>query len=105
MTLEPRIEGAAFDETDFTLVSISNVVPPAGGATDATFTLTVTWSRTVTGVTVANMATKLADLAYLVTFTAPATGFVLPRAGTYALAGGSEPGAPTAATVSIIGNE
>lgn len=106
VTLEPRTDSPAFDEPDFTVVAVSNVVAPAPGATTGpSFTLTVTWSRTVTDVSLANIAAKLADLGYLVAFTAPAGGFLLPRPGTYVLMGGAEPAPANPASTIILANE
>lgn len=110
-TLEPRRPGAGatlFDASNLKLVSISNVRPAAAGATGPTFTLTVTWSKTIADVTLspATIATTLAPLGYLVTINGPdgaaAAITKVPQTGTVVLTGGSDTVAPVNATATVM---
>jgi hypothetical protein len=71
--------------------------PPAGGPT---FSLQATWTRTVTGITLADLAsTVAADLGYVVTVSKPGSGaFSLPAAGVSQLSGGGS-GTQASATI------
>ena len=112
VTLQPRRPGSEFDAATGVAgsktVSITDapLVPTAG----ATFTLTVTWTRIVRDVALTNISTKLAELGYLVTFTAPDGTAItnitkLPRPGTVTLTGGSELVAATQASATVMANE
>jgi hypothetical protein len=91
-TVEARRPGA---DSNVITVAITNVDAGAG-----TFSLTVKWTKTVTGVDASTIGAKLADLAYLVTVTAPASGpFALPAAAKLSLGGGVD---PAAASLNIV---
>ena len=75
-------------------MKISQVDQGAG-----TFTLTTTWTKSATGVALADLQTQFA---YLLTVTAPAAGFANPPAtGQVALTGGSD-GAGAAAAGAVV---
>ena len=73
--------------------------PPTSGAT--TFTLTATWTKTVTGVNLTNLQTLAQnELGYEITVSLPASGaYSVPAAATSTLSGGTT-GSPASATLS-----
>jgi hypothetical protein len=77
-------------------VAITDVV-----LADKTFTLTVTWSNTMTIASAADLPTLPAKMAASVAITVPA-GAALPAVGTYQLYGGAEEASATAATATIL---
>ena len=94
-TLAPTLSA---DATDAQNIQIT--VTPASGATPTTFSLTVSWSKTVTGQSLAALTTAATNpFSYLVTFSGP-TGLV-PAASTVTLGGG---GASGPATASLLAN-
>lgn len=91
------------DSADSTLthvvVSPNTSSPPAAGA--ETFTLLATWTKTVSGITLPDLASVVSsDLGYEVTVSKPSSGaYSLPSAGTTQLSGG---GGATAASASLF---
>lgn len=103
VVLEP-VRAAVTDgyaAADFT-VTISDV--QGATAADTTFTLTARWQHKITAVAASATlpAAKFDELKYLVTFTAPATGFTLPNAGTTTLVGGLAPSAGQPAATTLL---
>lgn len=101
-TLEAKKPGL---DGNLTTATISNV--QASGS----FTLGLTWTKTLTGLTLGNFLQNIqSDLAYEITATPPAAGMTLPAEGVTTLSGGTDAtpgagGAPaTAATGVIFGN-
>jgi hypothetical protein len=102
-TLEARGPGA---EKGTMTIAVSKV---AGAAGAKTFTLTVSWTSTITvgtadlTVSPSDAASKFAALAFAVKVSKPtgAADLKLPRTGTFSLAGGAEPAAATSAAVTV----
>ncbi len=96
--LAARKNGADGDNTK---VVISNVDTTAN-----TFSMDVTWSKTITGTKVGDLPAKLQDTGYAIQVDAPdGGGFALPAAGTYGLHGGAEAQAAQAAQAVIIAGQ
>jgi hypothetical protein len=92
-TLAPTITPDAADAPFFQVV-----VTPASGASPTTFSLTVTWSKSVSGQILANLTTTN-PFSYLVTFSGSSA--LVPAAGTITLSGGS---GSTPASASLLAN-
>jgi len=90
VTLEAKKPG---QDGTLTTVSIDNVDTKAG-----TFDLTACWVKTVTGITLLNLKTTLAGLAYDVGASAPQSGIYSVPAGMVHLTGGA-PGTPASAVL------
>jgi hypothetical protein len=99
--------GSSLDARDF-FVSITVQPATTGGPT---FTLAVTWTKTVSvrvGDTLAGVASPLAPLGYFVKFATPEgtpTITRLPRPGTVTLTGGNERVEAVPATATVLANE
>lgn len=90
----PGASGTAFTLEAKKIGADGNLIQATVTITGSTFTLTVTWTKTVSGITAADLTTldtKLAPLAYAVTVTKPPSGFAQPQAGTVTLSGGVDP--------------
>ena len=99
-------EAADNSQTAFTLAATSTsdatdaeniqiTVAPASGATPTTFTLTVSWSKVATGITLASLSTAT-PFSYLITVSGQSGP--LPAAGTVTLSGGASAAGTTPAT-------
>jgi hypothetical protein len=76
-------------------------VVSAADQTEETFTLTVTWTKSVTGIQVSALQTSFA---YVITVVAPPGGSLAPPAeGQVVLSGGSEATAARAASAAVVG--
>lgn len=106
VSLEPKRMDDGFASSDFKIV-VSDVQPAVGGAT---FTLTVTWKKTLTGLAMNGaLATKIPEaleaFKYLVTFEAPPGGWKLPRPGAVTLFGGRDPAPAVHAAATLLAND
>jgi hypothetical protein len=84
-TLEAKKVGADGNLTQVTVTPVAD---------NSSFTLAVTWSKTVSGITAAGVATldtALAPLAYEISIAKPTSGFAQPQPGTVTLSGGVDP--------------
>jgi hypothetical protein len=111
------VGGAGFDiavpqasdntKTAFTLAATSQTpaadaplvhiaIVPDSAPTPTTFTLTASWTKTATGVTLSSLATTN-PYEYLVTFSGPSGP--LPAAGSIKLKGGADPATPASASL------
>jgi hypothetical protein len=79
-----------------TTATISNVVAKV-------FDLQLQWTKQATGVTVLNAASKMLDLGYEITATAPGGGaFLVPAAKTTTLSGGTDGASPLTASAVLV---
>lgn len=96
-TLEARAVG---NDGDLTKVIIDNV-----STTNNTFDLTVTWTKSVTNVTVGSLPSGLSPLGYEILVSTPPIGiFSAPSVTTIQLAGGQDGSSPVAASAIVSGN-
>ncbi len=106
-SLEPRILDPASATTSWT-VEVKDILPVAGAAR-STFTLAVTWRKTVTLAPTddsAALLTKLASLGLAVTIKAPdGAPAKLPALGTFTLRGGADVAAAKAATATLVAQQ
>ena len=93
-TVEARKNGADGKQTTVTIADVDD--------TANTFSMTVDWSQTVTGIKLADLPAKLQGSGYAILVSAPSSGtFGVPADGTYGLQGGSEPKAGSTAQATI----
>lgn len=98
VTLEAKRPGP---DGAVTVVTIANV-----NTTANTFDLTASWTKSVTGITLATLQTSLANLGYDVIGAAPPSGiFSVPAAGVVQLTGGTDGSSATAASAIVFAGQ
>lgn len=98
VTLEAKKPGA---DGALTVVTIANV-----DTTNKTFDLTLYWTKSSTGITLATLQTNLATLSYEIGASAPKGGiFSVPAAGAVQLTGGADGASPSAASAIVFAGQ
>lgn len=93
VTLEAKKPGADGTQTSLTIANVDT--------TKNTFDLSLYWAKSISGITLATLATNLASLGYEIAAAAPKGIFSVPAAGVVQLTGGAD-GPPASAASAII---